>query len=193
MNGHAGRRQCWSGWYVVPIESMGACRRPSPRHPRHALMDLDSTQWTLWSVITTRSARHARWPTEVNELSLNATLHNGPTGREHPRARYPQEHHTPVPTGNAVRLAASQDVLMQPLGVRPYQGSQLPPRDHRGRSRRGNGSPGRLIFSLIRMRSSPFSGVRISAAPQATDVSVIWRTIIPSLENRKVSSSTTAR
>ena len=50
---------------------------------------------------------------------LNATLHNGPTGREHPQTRYPQEHYTPVPTGNAARLAASQDVLMQPLGVRP--------------------------------------------------------------------------
>jgi hypothetical protein len=131
-------------------------------------------------------------PTEVNELSLNATLHNGPTGREHPRRRYPQEHHTPVPTGNAARLAASQDVLMQPLGVGHIEVRSFPPATAgEGLGEATGALVGSSLVSSVCVHS--VSGVWISAAPQATDVSVIWRTIIPSLENRKVSSSTTAR
>jgi hypothetical protein len=47
-----------------------------------------------------------------------------------------------------------------------------------------------LIFGLIRLRSSPFIGIRINSAMQVTDVNGIRRTIIPSPENRKVSGPT---
>jgi hypothetical protein len=52
-------------------------------------------------------------------------------------------------------------------------------------SRRDRG----LIFGLIRSRSSTFIGIRINAAMQVTDVSVIRRTIIPTSGNRKVGGS----
>jgi hypothetical protein len=48
-------------------------------------------------------------------------------------------------------------------------------------------SPGGLIFGLIRLRSSTFIGIRISEAMQVADVNGIWRTIIPTPENRKAS------
>jgi hypothetical protein len=55
---------------------------------------------------------------------------------------------------------------------------------------RGSSSPGGLIFGLIRMRSSAFSGVRISAATQVTDGVRSRRTRITRPENRKVDGST---
>jgi hypothetical protein len=42
------------------------------------------------------------------------------------------------------------------------------------------------------MRSSTFIGVRVNAAMQVTDVSIIRRTIILTSENRKVCGSTKA-
>jgi hypothetical protein len=39
----------------------------------------------------------------------------------------------------------------------------------------GNGSPGGLIFGLIRLRSSVFSSVRISAAVQVAEAGGAWR------------------
>jgi hypothetical protein len=82
-------------------------------------------------------------------------------------------------------------------------GSRSGPQTHdssrcrwRGRRRAPQGLPHRnrspcgLIFGLIRMRSSEFSGVRVSAAMQATDAGVAWRTRILSPENRKVGGST---
>jgi hypothetical protein len=50
-------------------------------------------------------------------------------------------------------------------------------------------SPGGLIFGLIRLRSPTFIGVRSNVAMQVADVNGIWRTIIPSPENRKVGGS----
>jgi hypothetical protein len=49
---------------------------------------------------------------------------------------------------------------------------------------------GGLICGLIRLRSSAFSGVRISAAMQVTDAGGAWQTRILSPENRKVGGST---
>jgi hypothetical protein len=46
-----------------------------------------------------------------------------------------------------------------------------------------------LIFGLIRLRSPTFIGVRINAAMQVAEVNGIWRTIIPTSENRKVDDS----
>jgi hypothetical protein len=104
--------------------------------------------------------------TEANELALNATPHNGPTGREHPRTRYPQEH--PGPTGNAVRPAASQDVLMQPLGVDHLEGSQL---SHATAGEGFGEATGTLVGSSLvsSVCVHAVSAVRISAAPQATE------------------------
>jgi hypothetical protein len=52
---------------------------------------------------------------------------------------------------------------------RPDRGSPHLPRRHGRRSRRGNGSLGGLIFALIRMGSSAFGGLRLSAARQVMD------------------------
>jgi hypothetical protein len=51
---------------------------------------------------------------------------------------------------------------------RPDRGSPHLPRRHGRRSRRGNGSLGGL-FALIRMSSSAFGGLRLSAARQVMD------------------------
>jgi hypothetical protein len=48
------------------------------------------------------------------------------------------------------------------------------------------GGPGGLIFGLIRLRSPAFIGVQINELTQISDVNGIWRTIIPTPENRKV-------
>jgi hypothetical protein len=49
---------------------------------------------------------------------------------------------------------------------------------------------GGLICGLIRLRSSAFNGVQISAAMPVTNVGGAWRTRILSPENRKVGGST---
>ena len=59
----------------------------------------------------------------------------------------------------------------------------LPPRAKVSAKQPG---PGGLIFGLIRLRSYTFIGVRINAVTQVTDVNDIWRTVIPTSENRRV-------
>jgi hypothetical protein len=94
-------------------------------------------------------------PTEANELALNATPHNEPTGRDTLERVTPRNNHTPEPTGNAVRLAASQTSQAQPLGVDHIEVRSFPTRPQAMISARQREPPGGLIFSLIRMRSSP--------------------------------------
>jgi hypothetical protein len=47
-----------------------------------------------------------------------------------------------------------------------------------------------IPLGLIRLRSSKFIGIQINATMQVMDVRAIWRTTIPSPENRKVGGST---
>lgn len=80
-------------------------------------------------------------------------------------------------------------IVSEPSAERCDESALVDPHWHVAASRPGNGSPGGLIFGLIRIRSSMFIGIRINAAMQVTAVSVIRRTIIPSPENRKVGGS----
>jgi hypothetical protein len=50
-------------------------------------------------------------------------------------------------------------------------------------------SPGGLIFGLIRPRSSTFIRIQITATLQVAKPNGIWRTVIPTPENRKVGGS----
>jgi hypothetical protein len=48
-------------------------------------------------------------------------------------------------------------------------------------------APGGPIFGFIRLRSPVFISIQIQYTLQVTDVNGLWRTVIPTPENRKVS------